>query len=277
MSRRRRSSRGRGATKSPAYQWYPKDALSDGAMSALSNEAEGVYRRFLDYAWLEDGIPADLDLLYRWGREPNRAKFDQLWMTIERFFPIGPDGKRRNPRQEEERKKQRKNSKVKRLAAETRWQKQHALCNARASQEPCLALALALPLADLSSKAEEQRAFERARPVDAVAKKAKQMRRMKIPVWSVRTHLLSAVHQLIASGAPYLDASGQPVFSELHDELKNIATRQLHAEWEGDELRAILDAALGRRAVIVEANVLREGFRRRRAKEFDRAVGGRYR
>lgn len=89
------------------------------------------------------------------------------------------------------------------------------------------------------------------------------MARMRLSVWEVRPHLLAAVHALIASGAPYVDADGQPVHVELFEQLKLIAARDLQAEWEGRELHAILDAALGRRASLIEAEVAAEGFRRR--------------
>jgi uncharacterized protein YdaU (DUF1376 family) len=44
---------------SPAFQWYPKDALSSIRLSMLTLEEEGAYRRALDYCWLHGSIPAD--------------------------------------------------------------------------------------------------------------------------------------------------------------------------------------------------------------------------
>lgn len=99
------------------------------------------------------------------------------------------------------------------------------------------------------------------------ASRTAPMLRVRLSVWEVRPHLLAAVHALIASGAPYLDADGQPVPGELLEALKTIAARDLQAEWEGRELQAILDAALGRRASLLEADIAAEGFRRRERRQ----------
>ena len=53
------------AEVSPAFQWYPKDALSSIRLSMLTLEEEGAYRRALDYCWLHGSIPADPKLLIR--------------------------------------------------------------------------------------------------------------------------------------------------------------------------------------------------------------------
>lgn len=45
--------------KSPAYQWYPKDILSDGKVQKMTSAQEGAYRRLLDFCWLEGFLPND--------------------------------------------------------------------------------------------------------------------------------------------------------------------------------------------------------------------------
>lgn len=45
--------------KSPAYRWYPKDALTSQRILVMSLAEEGAYRRALDYCWLNGSIPAD--------------------------------------------------------------------------------------------------------------------------------------------------------------------------------------------------------------------------
>jgi len=50
---------------SPAFQWYPKDALSSIRLSMLSLEEEGAYRRALDFCWLHGSIPSDTTKLIR--------------------------------------------------------------------------------------------------------------------------------------------------------------------------------------------------------------------
>ena len=221
--------------KSPAYQWYPKDALSDAVMASMTNEVEGVYRRLLDHAWLEHGLPADLNLivpLCRVGED--RAKFDVIWMQLSPLFPQGPDGRRRNPRQEEERKKQRKNSRARQLAANARWHKMQALRNAIALQTESSALALAFPSADHDQEQDRPRAL-RARPA-----------RMYLTT-ELRAHLLAAVHKTIDSGPPYVDASGAPVISEITYELKAVAVK-LGVTWrQTRDLDKVINAAIAAR------------------------------
>jgi uncharacterized protein YdaU (DUF1376 family) len=50
---------------SPAFQWYPKDALSSIRLSMLTLEEEGAYRRALDFCWLHGSIPSDPNKLIR--------------------------------------------------------------------------------------------------------------------------------------------------------------------------------------------------------------------
>lgn len=45
--------------KSPAFQFYPKDWISDAKVCELSLEEEGAYIRLLSHCWLEGSIPAD--------------------------------------------------------------------------------------------------------------------------------------------------------------------------------------------------------------------------
>ena len=45
--------------KSPAYQWYPKDALTSQRLGEMTLEEEGAYRRALDSCWLAGSLPND--------------------------------------------------------------------------------------------------------------------------------------------------------------------------------------------------------------------------
>ncbi len=47
------------STKSPAYRWYPRDILGSLRVAAMTASEECWYRRALDFAWLNDGLPAD--------------------------------------------------------------------------------------------------------------------------------------------------------------------------------------------------------------------------
>jgi hypothetical protein len=45
--------------KAPAFQFYPKDFLTDDKVLLMSNESVGVYIKLLCFDWLYDGLPAD--------------------------------------------------------------------------------------------------------------------------------------------------------------------------------------------------------------------------
>lgn len=49
--------------KRPAFQFYPKDWLSDGEAAAMSNEEKGVYITLLCYDWENDGLENNPDRL----------------------------------------------------------------------------------------------------------------------------------------------------------------------------------------------------------------------
>jgi uncharacterized protein YdaU (DUF1376 family) len=90
------------ANKPPAYQHYAKDWLVGTAHLSLS--AQGAYQRLLDHQWEDGALPDDMGTLSRLIGTPK--DFGLLWKEIERHFPKGDDGMRRNKRMEEEREKQ---------------------------------------------------------------------------------------------------------------------------------------------------------------------------
>lgn len=51
--------------KSPAFQFYPKDFLSDGRTMMMPNDVLGIYVRLLCFDWVDDGLPDDTDLWRR--------------------------------------------------------------------------------------------------------------------------------------------------------------------------------------------------------------------
>ena len=107
--------------KSPAYQWYPKDILTDKRVIPMSNETENMYRRLLDYAWLEDGLDNNLALMASYAKLPGKVeKFKKFWKEIKKCWYL--DGEKwRNSRQELERAKQKLFSEKQRKAANARW------------------------------------------------------------------------------------------------------------------------------------------------------------
>lgn len=91
--------------KSPAYLWYPKDALASGRIDDLTATEECWYRRALDRAWDDEGIAADpARAAKRIGKKCTAKAAAKL--LAEFFIPKRKDAtKMVNPRQEIERKK----------------------------------------------------------------------------------------------------------------------------------------------------------------------------
>lgn len=64
--------------KAPAFQFYPKDFLSDERVQLMSHTERGVYVTLLCMCWLEGSLPSDLASLARLVRMPT-ARFARLW------------------------------------------------------------------------------------------------------------------------------------------------------------------------------------------------------
>jgi uncharacterized protein YdaU (DUF1376 family) len=110
--------------KPPAFQWYPKDILSDGRVEPMSLECEGAYRRLLDYCWIEKRLPDDLDALASYCKHIAIEKMREMWTKIAPCFTrVEEDGAVFfvHPRLETERRKQAKNMRARKLAARARW------------------------------------------------------------------------------------------------------------------------------------------------------------
>lgn len=76
----------------PAYQWYPKDILSSAKVQRMSLEAEGAYRRLLDYQWLNGSIPQSLGELARLCKGITKGRMLKLWDEISDCFITTADG-----------------------------------------------------------------------------------------------------------------------------------------------------------------------------------------
>lgn len=94
---------------------------------------------------------------------------------------------------------------------------------------------------------------------------------MKLSIWEVRNHLLAAVHRLIEQGEPYLYPDGTINLTELDYRLKEIAAKDLQAEWHaGRELQSIVEAAIARRNRIKSGEVMRAHYEARERKALER-------
>ena len=126
------------AEKAPAFQWYPKDCLTDPVVVAMSLEAEGAYRRLIDYCWLKGSLPFDLTALAPLAKARGRAHMLKLWtQMVQKFRETEIEGERRwtHPRLDEERQKQADSRERRQRAADERWRIAHAkqvqsTCNA---------------------------------------------------------------------------------------------------------------------------------------------------
>ncbi|MCC6989919.1 MAG: DUF1376 domain-containing protein [Acidobacteria bacterium] len=90
--------------KAPAFQFYPKDFLSDGRPAAMTAEEVGVYVRLLCFCWLDESVPDDAARCARMtGVTP--ARMTKLWPAVRACFsPV--DGALRHGRLDAERDKQ---------------------------------------------------------------------------------------------------------------------------------------------------------------------------
>lgn len=91
----------------PAFQFYPKDFLSDGNQGEMSLAEVGAYARLLCRCWLEKSIPDDpVRAANLAGATP--AQMRRMWPAIRRCFRPSTDqeGRLVHPRLEKEREKQ---------------------------------------------------------------------------------------------------------------------------------------------------------------------------
>jgi uncharacterized protein YdaU (DUF1376 family) len=91
------------AAKRPAFQFYPREYLTDEHVVLMNLEEQGAYVRLLCHQWLEGSVPAEIPALARLcGVAP--AKMKRLWVCIAPKFQATPDGRLVNERLERARK-----------------------------------------------------------------------------------------------------------------------------------------------------------------------------
>lgn len=88
----------------PYYRWYPSDAESDELYASLTDQELGFFHRCLNRAWVNCGLPSDLDQLAATMRV-TRKYLDKVWAKVGRCFVLTDTVHQRlvNPRQEQER------------------------------------------------------------------------------------------------------------------------------------------------------------------------------
>jgi len=93
--------------KSPAFQFYPKDFLTDENVRVMSMQERGVYITLMSFCWIEGTLPADTKRLARLCGMPAQ-QFNKLWKAIAPCFEVNPLNAERiiHPRLNKERVKQ---------------------------------------------------------------------------------------------------------------------------------------------------------------------------
>lgn len=110
------------STKSPAFQFYPRDFLSSGKVDRMPMTERGAYITLLSRCWLDNGLPTDLAELAGIVRL-NAKQFTRMWNNSQIgkcFFERG--GKFFSERLEHERKVQSEFRKKQTDKANKRWE-----------------------------------------------------------------------------------------------------------------------------------------------------------
>lgn len=66
------------STKSPAFQFYPRDFLSSSKVDDMSMTERGIYITFLSRCWLDAGLPTDMKRLAKMAKMKPQ-QFERLW------------------------------------------------------------------------------------------------------------------------------------------------------------------------------------------------------
>lgn len=154
------------SSKSPAFQFYPRDFLSSSKVDAMSMTERGVYITLLSRCWLDHGLPTDFERLAKMVRL-KRAQFERMWTsgTLRECFYVKGE-KFQHDRLERERKIQADFRKSKQDAADVRWNKHRASTVDASHEQRNAPLPRSLPQ---SSSASATR--ERERPATLIQKR----------------------------------------------------------------------------------------------------------
>jgi uncharacterized protein YdaU (DUF1376 family) len=90
------------STKFAAFQFYPRDFLTSSKVARMSLTEIGIYFTLLCYAWLDNGLPCEVDQVARLVRIP-AARFKKMWQGPLSECFVKKDAKLVNPRQERQR------------------------------------------------------------------------------------------------------------------------------------------------------------------------------
>lgn len=155
--------------KAPAFQFYPKDFLTDEKVVLMSNTEVGIYMRLLCFCWLEGTLPLETESLARMARMPLK-QFTKLWerSVLRSCFQVSEDGRLHHKRLDLERQNQQEHTRRQgdrgRAGAEARWHK-HGASNAQAMPSDGGARMLGDGSSSPSSSPSPVQTTKKARPV----------------------------------------------------------------------------------------------------------------
>ena len=90
----------------PAFQFYPKDFLTDERVRLMSHTERGIYITLLCMCWLEGSLPSDVHNLAKLVEVPI-GRFQKLWDGhLSKCFRLTAEGRLSQKRLDKERAKQ---------------------------------------------------------------------------------------------------------------------------------------------------------------------------
>lgn len=100
--------------KPPAFQWYPKDYLSDAKVKRMTFTERGIYVHAMNVCWLENGLPVEVSEIGRSLEVQDLEWFAEQWKNVAPCFKVHPKDKTKliHPRLEKEKRNQKKNRKI---------------------------------------------------------------------------------------------------------------------------------------------------------------------
>ena len=108
--------------KSPAFQFYANDFLSDANVVVMSLQERGAYITLICYCWQQGGLPNDVAYLARLCGVPVTA-FRRFWPAVERCFRATDDGRLAHPKLDRIRQDQNDYRRRQSDASRKRWDK----------------------------------------------------------------------------------------------------------------------------------------------------------
>jgi uncharacterized protein YdaU (DUF1376 family) len=109
--------------KVPAFQFYPKDFLSDTNVLKMSHTERGLYITLMASCWMDGALPNNTKELAQMVKMP-APRFERLWQgPLGCCFYVNGDGRLHHKRLDAEREKQEQYRRRQSRAAASRWDK----------------------------------------------------------------------------------------------------------------------------------------------------------